>query len=166
MPRTASQDQRLALQWVREHGAAFGGDARKVTIVGQSAGAACVSIHLVAPRSVGLFNRASIWSGAFPDWAVNRMGAQQRLFAQLTRALCAGASGASAVKCLEAQSSDELVNAAQVATDAVCYGACMQPTIDDVEISGEPRFVALPAPHVTCSTSRRTTHNAQGAPRM
>ena len=134
------QDQRLALQWVRAHAAAFGGDGRKVTIVGQSAGAASVSIHIVAPRSAGLFHRASMWSGAFPDWAVNTMDAQQRLFAQLARALCGRATGASAVKCLEALSAKVLVDAAAAAVAAACGGrACMQPTIDGVELVDEPR---------------------------
>jgi len=78
------QDQRLALRWVRRYASAFGGDGTRITLAGQSAGAALVSTHLVAPRSAGLVLRASLWSGAFPDWAVARMEPQERPSKELT----------------------------------------------------------------------------------
>ncbi len=56
-------DQRLALQWVRDNIAAFGGDPDRVTIAGESAGAASVAFHLAAPRSQPLYAQAIVQSG-------------------------------------------------------------------------------------------------------
>jgi para-nitrobenzyl esterase len=53
----------LALQWVRDNIAAFGGDPGNVTIVGESGGGAKVSILMVADIAPGLFHRAVCESG-------------------------------------------------------------------------------------------------------
>lgn len=59
------QDQRLALEWVRDHISAFGGRGGDVTIFGESAGGNSVLHHLVQPASFGLFTKAIIESGTY-----------------------------------------------------------------------------------------------------
>lgn len=52
------RDLVLALRWVRENVAAFGGDPDNVTIFGESAGAHAVATLLGVPEAQGLFARA------------------------------------------------------------------------------------------------------------
>lgn len=62
-------DQIAALRWVAENIAAFGGDPRRVTLAGQSAGALCAMDLLVAPAAAGLFSRAILQSPPLRDVA-------------------------------------------------------------------------------------------------
>jgi para-nitrobenzyl esterase len=52
------RDVVLALRWVRDNVAAFGGDPDNVTVFGESAGAHIVSALLAAPDAEGLFAQA------------------------------------------------------------------------------------------------------------
>lgn len=56
-----------ALRWVQKHAATFGGDASRVTIAGQSAGANIVEHLIGSPAASGLFHRAIIQSGRPAD---------------------------------------------------------------------------------------------------
>ncbi|HEY1361034.1 MAG TPA: carboxylesterase/lipase family protein [Xanthobacteraceae bacterium] len=58
-------DQLAALRFVRDNIAAFGGDPDKVTLAGQSAGAASIAILMTLPQAAGLFRRAILQSTPF-----------------------------------------------------------------------------------------------------
>ncbi|MEJ2133264.1 MAG: carboxylesterase family protein, partial [Gammaproteobacteria bacterium] len=67
IPSTGNEgmlDQVLALQWVQESIANFGGDRENVTIFGESAGGMSVGCHLAMPASRPLFHKAIAQSGA------------------------------------------------------------------------------------------------------
>ena len=57
-------DQQKSLEWVKANIAAFGGDPKKVTIAGESAGSISVSAQMASPLSKDLINGAIGESGA------------------------------------------------------------------------------------------------------
>jgi carboxylesterase type B len=57
-------DQLAALEWVRDHAHALGGDPARITVFGESAGAGSIVSLLAMPRARGLFQRAIVQSAA------------------------------------------------------------------------------------------------------
>uniref|UniRef100_A0A1A9WQZ2 Carboxylic ester hydrolase n=1 Tax=Glossina brevipalpis TaxID=37001 RepID=A0A1A9WQZ2_9MUSC len=57
------KDQLLALHWVKDNIAAFGGNPEDVTLLGHSAGASSVHLHTINSKAKGLFHRAILGSG-------------------------------------------------------------------------------------------------------
>ena len=78
-------DQALALAWVRDHIAGFGGDPGRVTLAGQSAGATSIGRLMLDARSRRLFHQAILQSGSFgrPPRTLAEAGEQGARYAEL-----------------------------------------------------------------------------------
>jgi carboxylesterase type B len=83
-------DQRLALRWVQQNIAAFGGNASNVMLMGESSGGTSVALHLVSAASWGLFHRVVLESPGLTQ--VKPMADAEVNFAYLTSALLAANS--------------------------------------------------------------------------
>ncbi|HEV3334319.1 MAG TPA: carboxylesterase family protein [Bryobacteraceae bacterium] len=66
-------DAEAVLQWVQKNAAAFGGDPKRVTIFGESAGAAMVADLMATPQAKGLFQRAIGESSSWTTGSIGRM---------------------------------------------------------------------------------------------
>ena len=53
-------DQRVVFHWVQRNIRAFGGDPRRVTIFGESAGAKSIGLHLIMPGQGELYHRSVV----------------------------------------------------------------------------------------------------------
>ncbi|XP_036769924.2 bile salt-activated lipase [Manis pentadactyla] len=66
-------DQHMAIAWVKRNIAAFGGDPNNITLFGESAGGASVSLQTLSPQNKGLIQRAISQSGvALCPWAIQK----------------------------------------------------------------------------------------------
>ncbi|KAG0045911.1 hypothetical protein BGZ83_008885 [Gryganskiella cystojenkinii] len=131
-------DQKIALEWVRDHIGAFGGNAGDITVFGESAGAASIGYHMTIKSHHGLFHRAILQSGTVTTMMAGRPEFEgQRYFNNLCKHFGldkAELSGAEKLERLKKIPGKELVKAA----DNGKVGMFL-PTIDNVLIHGDTR---------------------------
>jgi len=103
----AMMDMAAVLHWVQRNISAFGGDPKKVTIDGESAGSMLVSAMVGSPMGKGLFIRAIGQSGAWMGINIGKM--TTRAQAEENGQKMVQALGASSIAELRAKPADELL---------------------------------------------------------
>jgi len=132
-------DQIAALEWVRDHIAAFGGNPENITIFGESAGGMSVGALLAMPRAKGLFHKAIPQSGAaHTSKPLNRATLAAEHFLNLLGVKPGDAESLRKIpheKLLKV--SDELVAKAQTSIREL-GGMPFQPVVDGTELPMTP----------------------------
>lgn len=125
------QDQQQALRWVQANIRAFGGDAGRVTLAGNSAGAASNCVHLASPASAGLFHGVIMQSGPCVRMG-NRTPEQARTHGDAYASLVNCPIGPGQLACLRSRSAQELVAVAGDGLDALQSTNPWSPLVDGV----------------------------------
>nr|XP_027226784.1 acetylcholinesterase-like [Penaeus vannamei] len=135
------KDQTMALRWVQDNIRAFGGDPGKVTIFGESAGAASTHFHVLSPMSAGLFQRAIMQSGtALDPWAVREDHSDVATrFGEMFN--CSGSSpltSSELVACLREVPAADLIEAPNKFKVFVDFPSVMAPSVDGEFLPDHP----------------------------
>lgn len=109
------EDQRLAMKWVQDNIAAFGGDKTNVTIAGESAGAGSICMHLASPDQVvsqsqvkvkDLFQKAITQSAGCLQTLPTVTEGEAKASASIQKALCPASkypTNADVLTCMRSQ---------------------------------------------------------------
>ena len=139
------KDQVMALNWVKDNIAKFGGDPDIVTIFGESAGSLSVAMHIISPHSKGLFKRAILQSGTAigPAWGTSNIEGALYNAIKLSVKLNCYKNGTiewnEVLTCIQNKSMEDIVAATNPPTDyAYGYGLIWQPVQDNDFLPGDP----------------------------
>ncbi|WP_246178909.1 carboxylesterase/lipase family protein [Actinomadura decatromicini] len=168
------EDQQAALRWVRSNAAAFGGDARNVTVFGESAGGVSTCSQLTSPGAAGLFQRAIVQSGPctvenWPDWdgtvdpsgswlPRSRSKAERQGQAVATRLGCP--TPATAAACLRALPTSKLLKESEYGFAPVYGGGGVLP-YSPKQALREGKFAKVPVMYGMTRDEYRTFEAAQ-----
>jgi para-nitrobenzyl esterase len=130
-------DQRAALQWVRANIVAFGGNPKKVTIFGESAGSQDVCLQVASPGSKKLFHRAISESGGCTTRTPTAAEAAATATAFANDVGCGDAGDQLA--CLRALPAATLVDATQAEGGFIAAGFGFGPVVDGGFLPDQPR---------------------------
>ena len=129
-------DQKLALEWVRDHIEAFGGDPNDVTLFGESAGGMSATALMAMPSAKGLFHKAIAQSGAGST-------ARETGYAKAVSDELLAAAGVTDLNELLDLSTEELVTAQDLMLEDAFLGDLLFGAVVDGDVFPEPLIHAI-----------------------
>ncbi|MBT3223345.1 MAG: carboxylesterase family protein, partial [Proteobacteria bacterium] len=123
-------DQLEALRWIQANIASFGGDANRVMIFGESAGAQDTFLLYASPEAAGLFSSALLQSGV-PYFRTKEQALE-------TGGDFVTASGCTDVECLRDMTADEVLRTMRSESGVCTRPGDYQPHIDGWVLPDDP----------------------------
>lgn len=128
-------DQRLAIEWVHDNIASFSGDPSRITLVGQSAGAASIDFYSYAYKSDPIVSGLILESGT-TGLGMYTLEETSSAWYNVTATLSCGNASSdqiSLLSCMRSKSTSEISSAIPL-SNAPTGAASFWPTIDNITI--------------------------------
>jgi len=131
-----------ALEWVRDNIASFGGDPKRVTIFGESAGGGAVAVLMLVPQAKGLFHRAIAESPYVHGWdrplstRARGWAPAENVGVEFGKAI--GAAGDNALAAMRRATTAEIMKVAEEGPLFMWSGTIWAPNVDGWVIPDDP----------------------------
>jgi len=126
------EDTALAIDWVRENIAQFGGDPERITIFGESAGGMAVHANVLSPRNKDKLAGAIAMSGTMISFGIHNPNDDGLKAKILSEALnCSPSLDQETLDCLQEKDSHELLDTmSRLMMDISSEGGVWKPNVD------------------------------------
>ena len=132
-------DQMLAMRWIQNNIHSFGGDPKKITLFGESAGSVSVNLHLFSPLSRTLFEYAIMESGlSTAKWSMGSKKYMKSMSWTLAKNLGCSANESKMIKCMQNVDVQKIVYAKVTVPESKWYYLTWTPIVDGYFIPDHP----------------------------
>jgi len=137
------RDQTMVLNWVKNNIEKFGGDSNKVTLFGEDAGAASVTLLAMSPPAIGLFHGAIALSGnALCDQYLQAQPSEAS--ADLaSRMECNTDTGVDIINCLKRKTQQDMIKVSQDMSMFWSFPRWFAPSVDGDVLPDTPETLLL-----------------------
>ncbi|XP_070575138.1 neuroligin-4, X-linked-like [Ptychodera flava] len=133
-------DQQLAIRWVKDNIAHFGGDPGKITLFGTSAGAMCVGFQLMSSTNEGLFQRGIAMSGVPTSLSMaDKPVFWARRLGSALNCTNVGDSG-ELISCLKSKSWEDIIENIPSVDNTDVWDRQFMPVVDGVFVPVKPEL--------------------------
>jgi len=137
------QDQIMVLKWVQKNIEKFGGDSSKVTIMGEDAGAASVTILAMSPLANDLFHSAITLSGNALCDQYMQNDPNEAAVELANRLECSSEKGEDIVNCLSRQTQQDIIKASNSMAMFFSFPRWFVPNVDGTVLPDTPENLLI-----------------------